>query len=570
MTTVVLRSAQWFARDDEVGLEHRAAMRAAGHPVSVDGDQPVIGVLNSASDMNPCNLPLNSLATAVGAAIEAAGGIVVEIPTMSLGEDLMKPTAMLYRNLMAMEVEETIRAHPLDGVVLLGNCDKTIPAQLMGAASANIPTLQLSGGYRRPGKFKGQEAGAGTDLWKYWDERRAGRLTDSDWHCLESALGCNQGACNVMGTALTMAMMAEALGIMVPGASTLPSDDARLTEKASETGKQIVSMVHHQVTPSRILTKDAFMRALTALAAVGGSTNALIHLTAIAGRRMIALAPEDFDNAAQNTPVIADVAPIGQHNVSTFDRAGGLQAVLKHVDGVSDSSESTNQRSGTEDQFAGVIRPVSSPVVSAPAFVALRGNLAPQGAILKTAAASPSLFTHTGPAIVFHNYDDMLERIDDPCLEVTEESVLILTGCGPRGGEGFPEWGLIPIPAKLAKRGVKDMVRISDARMSGTSYGTCVLHVAPEAAEGGTLGIVRDGDMITLDVPRRNLEVDLNDSIIAERLAERPVTPTKHLRGWPLLYQEHVLQAPEGADFDFLVPHSDEALEFVDPIVGRS
>ena len=564
---MVLRSDHWFARDDEVGLEHRAAMHAAGHPIARENRKPVIGILNSVSELNPCNMPLRRVADGVRTGVEEAGGIAVELATISLGEDLMKPTAMLYRNLMAIEVEESIRANPLDGVVLLGNCDKTLPAQLMGAASANIPALQLSGGYRRTGRFRGQEVGAGTDLWKYWDERRAGRLADPDWECLEAALGCSQGACNVMGTALTMSMMSEVLGTMVPGASTLPHDDPRLDAKARETGSRIVELVIAAVTPEQVLTDGAFRRALRALAAIGGSTNAVIHLCAIAGRRGLTLTLEDFDHAAAHTPVLADVAPIGKHTIANFDAAGGVAAVLRELDGASSTPGDTQSICDTNDL---VIRPLRDPVTAQPAIVALRGNLAPDGAILKAAAARYDLLTHTGPAVVFHGYDDMMARIDEPDLEVTADSVLILAGCGPRGGDGFPEWGMIPIPKKLAQQGVTDMVRISDARMSGTSFGTCVLHVAPEAAVGGPLAAVRDGDVVTLDVGQRLLHVDLNATTIAERLASTPTAPVVHHRGWPALYQAHVLQAPQGADLDFLVPTTADALRFVEPVIGRS
>lgn len=564
-----LRSDRWFRRDDEVGLDHRAAMRAAGHPVALTNDKPIIGILNSVSDLNPCNLPLRHLADAVKVGVETAGGIPVEMATISLGEDLMKPSAMLYRNLMAIEVEEAIRANPLDGVVLLGNCDKTIPAQLMGAASANIPALQLSGGYRRPGRFRGQEIGAGSDLWRFWDERRVGRLDDAEWVSLEAALGCSWGACNVMGTAMTMAMMAEVLGIMLSGASTLAHDDVRLGVKAAATGSRIVEMVRMGITPDRILTRESFRRALLALAALGGSTNAIIHLCAIAGRRMVPLRLEDFDEAAQEIPVLADVAPIGTHTIAAFDAAGGVQAVIAMLDRDTTQGSAPSGFSPAPE-ISQVIRSRTNPVTRVPAFAVVRGNLAPDGAIIKTAAASEHLMTHSGPAVVFRGYDDMLRRIDDPGLTVTPESVLILTGCGPRGGDGFPEWGMIPIPKKLAEQGITDMVRISDARMSGTSFGTCVLHVAPEAAIGGPLAGVEDGDMITLDVSRRLLGVDVAPHLLAQRIARRPREPQRHLRGWPALYLEHVMQAPSGADFDFLVPSSAERLEFVEPRVGRS
>jgi dihydroxy-acid dehydratase len=562
----VLRSTRWFARADEVGLEHRAAMHAAGHPVDPNKPKPVIGILNSVSELNPCNLPLRRLAEAVRCGVESAGGTAVELSTISLGEDLMKPTAMLYRNLMAIEVEESIRANPLDGVVLLGNCDKTLPAQLMGAASANVPALQLSGGYRRPGRFRGEEVGAGTDLWKYWDARRAGRISDDEWGCLEAALGCSQGACNVMGTALTMAMMAEVLGMMLPGASTLPHDDPRLDAKARETGAQIVYMVGADSKPGNMLTALAFQKALRVLAAIGGSTNAVIHLCAIAGRRRVSLSLEDFDKAARETPVLADVAPVGRHTIAAFDAAGGVEAILNELN----KAVPTHDAVTAGESKHAVIRPRNNPVTDQPAMVALRGNIAPDGAILKPAAARRELLSHTGPAVVFHGYDDMRERIDDPDLVVSADSVLILTGCGPRGGDGFPEWGMIPIPEKLARQGVTDMVRISDARMSGTSFGTCVLHVAPEAAVGGPLAAVRDGDLITLDVSRRILHAELSPQTIAQRLSLTPQLPPKHHRGWPALYQSHVLQAPQGADFDFLVPATEDALRFVEPVIGRS
>jgi dihydroxy-acid dehydratase len=354
-----------------------------------------------------------------------------------------------------------------------------------------------------------------------------------------------------------MAMMSEVLGMMLPGASTLPHDDPRLDAKAFETGSHIVDLVRLGTTPDQVLTPESFRRALLALAAIGGSTNAIIHLCAIAGRRLIELKLEDFDSAARETPVLADVAPIGRHNIAAFDAAGGIQSVLEEL----------AKPGSAEDR---VIRCRDNPVTTVPAFTALTGNLAPDGAVIKTAAARTDLTMHTGPAVVFTGYDDLMNRIDDPDLEVSETSVLILTGCGPRGGDGFPEWGMIPIPKKLAAQGVTDMVRISDARMSGTSFGTCVLHVAPEAAVGGPLGAVHDGDMITLDVGLRRLDVDLPPDVISARIAERPEPPTRHYRGWPALYQQHVTQAPRGADLDFLIPREAEELAFVDPVVGRS
>jgi len=567
-----LRSARWFQRDDDVGLEHRAALRAAGVDMRTGDDRPVIGVLNSASDINPCNMPLRALAVAVKQGVQAAGGIALEIPTISLGEDLMKPTTMLYRNLMAIEIEETIRAYPLDGVVLLGNCDKTIPAQLMGAASADVPSIALAGGYRRPGNFRGAEVGAGTDLWKFWDERRAGRLGDADWQQLEAALGCTQGACNVMGTAMTMAILTEALGLMLPGAGTLPFDDNRLTTAAVETGHRAVELVRADVRPSAVLTRAAFSNALVVLAATGGSTNAIVHLCAIAGRRAITLDLADFDAAARAVPVLVDVAPVGRGHIADYDAAGGTPALLVELAEHLDRDVVTvNDGAPTRQPPHGwAIRPLIAPVSPAAGLAVLRGSLAPDGAVMKTAAASSRLLEHTGPAVVFDGYGDMLARVDDPNLDVTSESVLVLRGCGPRGGDGFPEWGMIPIPKKLAREGVTDLVRISDARMSGTSYGTCILHVAPEAAVGGPLALVRDGDLVHLDVARRQLDLLLDGDERARRQTAWAPTPSRHLRGWPALFDRHVMQAPDGADFDFLRPAGPQELTFIEPVVGRS
>jgi len=572
---MTLRSQRWFLGDDDVGLEHRAAMRATGVEIHAGDDRPVIGILNSFSELNPCNMPLRGLAASVKQGVWAAGGVAVEVPTMSLGEDLMKPTAMLYRNLMAMEVEETLRSHPLDGIVLLGNCDKTVPAQLMGAASANLPTIVVTGGYRRPGLFRGTQVGAGTDLWKFWDERRAGRLGDDEWRGLEAAMGCTQGACNVMGTAMTMAILVETLGLMLPGSSTLPFDDTRLGAAAADSGRTIVQLVRDDVRPSDILTAAAFGNAMRALAAVGGSTNAIVHLCAIAGRRGIALPLASFDEAAAQVPLLVDVAPVGRQHIAAFDAAGGVPTLLAQLDRVLDHDVITvhGRLVPAETMHPApdsAIRSFDDPVGPVAGLAVLRGTLAPDGAVLKAAAASPQLLRHTGPAVVFHNYADMLARVDDPDLPVTPDSVLVLRGCGPRGGDGFPEWGMIPIPKKLASAGVTDMVRISDARMSGTSYGTCILHVAPDSAGGGPLGLVADGDLIWLDAATRRLDLVVADDELDRRRAQLAPQPRRHLRGWPALYDRHVLQAPEGADFDFLRPASPDELVFVEPVVGRS
>lgn len=570
-----LRSQGWFVGDDDIALEHRAALRAAGIPVPGDR-QPVIGVLSSISDLNPCNLPLRAAGAAVKAGVSEAGGIAVELPVMSLGEDLMKPSAMLYRNLLSIEAEEYIRSNPLDGVVLLGNCDKTIPALLMAAASADVPAVLVSGGYRRPGSLDGHEVAAGTDLWKSWDQRRAGHLSDERWRALEKALGCSQGACNVMGTAMTMAILTETLGMMIPGASTLAFNDERLTAAATDSGRRIVTLVEEKITPAKILTPAAFTNALLVLAAIGGSTNAIVHLCAIAGRRNIRLALEDFDRAAASVPVLADILPAGRHTIAAFDAAGGVPALLHELREVLDFAVTTIHPDGLLAQAApaptagSAIHPIADPVSPPGGLVVLRGTLAPDGAVLKAAAASPALLQHTGPAVVFHGYHDMLKRIDDPDLDVTPDSVLILTGCGPRGGDGFPEWGMIPIPRVLAAQGVRDMLRISDARMSGTSYGTCILHTAPEAAIGGPLALVRTGDLIRLDTVRRRLDLLLPGEEVQQRRAQWRPAPSAHTRGWPRLYEDHVLQAPDGADLDFLRPARESELRFVEPTLGRS
>ena len=579
---MTLRSSRWFSGHDEVALEHRAAMRAAGSAVEPSDERPVIGVVVSSSGLNPCNLPLEPLSSAVADGVRAAGGVPVVVPTLTLGEDLMKPTAMLYRNLLAIEVEEVIRAHPLDGVVLMGGCDKTIPAQLMGAASADVPAIQLAGGYRQPGRFRGREVGAGTDLWTAWDERRAGRLDDTQWRQLEAALGCSQGSCNVMGTAMTMSILAEALGMMLPGAATLPSGDPRLTDVAVASGSRAVDLARTGTTPSTILDDAAFGNALLVLAAIGGSTNAVVHLCALAGRRGLSLPLDAFDEAARRVPVLVDVAPTGSRRIRAFDEAGGVPALLAVLEPLLDQGVTTvadprrhgarPAPSSSADPAAPptAIHQLDDPVTDQPSLVVLHGNLCPDGSVLKASAASPELLQHTGPAVVFRSYHDMLDRVDDPELDVTPESVLVLTGCGPRGGDGFPEWGMIPIPRKLAVRDVTDMVRVSDARMSGTSFGTCVLHVAPDAASGGPLALVEDGDLITLDVAGRRLHVHASDANLAARRAALPHRPPRHARGWRALYDQHVLQAPDGADLAFLRASPDAELSTDEPVVGRS
>ncbi len=573
---LALRSQAWLAGDDEVAVEHRVALASAGLPVRKGASQPVIGIANSASDLNPCNLPLNELAAEVKAGITEAGGIGAEFGTISLGEDLMKPSAMLYRNLLAIEVEELVRANPLDGLVILANCDKSVPGALMGAISANVPTVLVTGGSRPVLRFRGQPIGTGTALWRMWDERRAGRLDDDAWAEFEQCMSCGLGACNTMGTASTMAVLCEVLGLMVPGAASIPAGEERGRDAARAAGRVAVDAVLADRRPRALLTSQAFANAIVALHAIGGSTNAVIHLTAMAGRAGVPFALDDLRELGESVPVLADIEPSGSGLMPDFDRAGGVPTLLRELAGLLHTSARTvtgqtiGDVIGTAAAATGAIRPATAPLREGGAFGVVRGSLAPDGAVLKTSAATPALLRHRGPAVVFRGYDDMLARIDDPALAVTPQSVLILAGCGPVGVPGMPEWGMIPIPARLVRAGVTDMVRITDSRMSGTSYGTVVLHAAPEAAVGGPLGLVRDGDVISLDVPAGTIELEVSADELDRRRAAWTPPPSPHLRGWPALYARHVLQAPEGCDLDFLRAPTPAHQTFVEPVVGRS
>jgi dihydroxy-acid dehydratase len=572
-----LRSARWFAGRSDTAFQHRAALRSMGIDPDAYAGRPVIGIANSWSQLNNCNSNLRELAGAVSRGVLAAGGLPLEFPTLSLGEEFMKPSAMLYRNLMAMEVEETLRANPIDGVVLLCNCDKTTPAQLMAAASADLPAIQLSGGPRTSGRWRGSEVGTGTDLWKYWDELRAGRISEQDFRELEACYGCSAGACNTMGTASTMTALSEALGMMLPGTSSIPATDARRVAAAEATGRRIVELVYEDLCPSLILTRAAFDNAIRTLHALGGSTNAVIHLIAIAGRRNIDLRLDRFDELAQTTPLLANLSPSGRHLMEAFYAAGGLPALLAEIRDLLDLECLTVTGRCLADSLEGarsfdrdVIHARSEPLRTSGSLAVVRGNLAPNGAVIKTSAASESLLKHRGTALVFESYDDMLARVNDPALNVDRQSVLVLRNAGPKGVPGFPEWGMIPVPLKLLQQGVTDVVRISDSRMSGTGYGTVVLHVAPEAAAGGPLALVHDGDLIELDVDNRRLEVLIDPAELDRRRQAWKPPASAHLRGYPRFYIDHVLQADEGADFDFLRPRSDADLRFVEPTVGRS
>jgi dihydroxy-acid dehydratase len=570
-----LRSDAWFTGDDEVAMAHRVAFATAGLEVSRRGGRPVIGIANSASELNPCNLPLRELAGAVRRGVLEAGGVPAEFGSISLGEDLMKPTAMLYRNLLAIEIEEMIRANPLDGIVILANCDKTVPGAIMGAASADIPTVVVTGGARPVAMFRGERIGTATALWRLWDERRTGRLDDDGWQALETCLNCGTGACNTMGTASTMALLSEALGLMVPGASTIPAGDPRALDAAAEAGRRAVAAVTDGLVPSALLTPAAFGNAIRVLHAAGGSTNAIIHLSAIAGRVGVDLPLDDLARLGAGMPVLADIQPSGDFLMQDFDAAGGLPTLLRELSGRLDGEAATvagltiGEIAAAAPAPTGAIRTLDRPLSTGGAFAVVRGSLAPGGAVIKTSAATPGLLRHRGPAVVFHAYEDMRRRVDDPALAVTADSVLVLRGCGPVGA-GMPEWGMIPIPAKLAAAGVTDMVRVTDARMSGTSYGTVFLHASPEAAVGGPLGLVADGDMISVDAEAGSISLEVPDDELARRRAAWTPPASPHLRGWPALYRDHVLQAPEGCDLDFLRAPTAAHLRFVEPVVGRS
>jgi dihydroxy-acid dehydratase len=558
-----------------VALAHRVVLRSVGVDGEIDGTRPMIGIADSSSELNPCNLPLASLAERVADGVREAGGIPLRFPVMSLGEDLMKPTAMLYRNQLSMEVEEYIRAYPIDGVVLLANCDKSVPGALMGAISADVPTLVLTGGARAAASFKGRRIGTGTDLWRAWDARRSGELDDADWRELERCLSCGLGACNTMGTASSMAVVIEALGLCLPGTASIPTEDPARAVAAQDTGRRIVELTMAAIRPSDVLTPAAFDNAVRLLSAVGGSTNAVLHLLALAGRAGVPLDLERIGRVAAEVPVLVNVEPSGELLMQDFHEAGGVPAVVCELGELVDGSAVTGSgrtwaHEARSPRSGDAISARGAPLVEGGSFAVVRGSLAPSGALLKTSASSPELLSHSGPAVVFRSYEEMRARIDDPQLEVSADSVLVLAGAGPVGVPGMPEWGMIPIPAKLAAAGVRDMVRVTDARMSGTSFGTCVLHVAPEAAVGGPLGLVQDGDTITLDVSAGRLDLDVDERELERRRAAYTPPLSQHLRGWPALYQQHVTQADLGCDFDFLRADTQAKRRFVEPVVGRS
>jgi L-arabonate dehydrase len=559
MTDTPLRSRNWFGPKTLDGLMHRAYLKAEGFSDAVFDGRPVIGIANSWSELTNCNAHLRQVAEAVKRGVWSAGGFPLEFPTLSLGEILMKPTTMLFRNLMAMEVEEQIRAYPLDAVVLLSGCDKTTPAMLMGAASADVPAIMVTGGPMLRGIWRDQELGSGTDARKLWTQRRAGEVTDEELAEVESCLSRSTGHCMVMGTASTMAAMAEALGMALPGNAAIPAPDSRRLVLAESSGRRAVEMaLARGPRPSEIMTAAAFDNAIRTDMAIGGSTNAIVHLVAMAGRLGVPLPLSRFDELSRATPLLVNVRPSGKYLMEDFYYAGGLPVVLKellpllHADALSVNGKTLGENVARAECYnPDVIRPLALPLAAEGGTVILFGNLCPDGAVLKQSAASQHLLVHRGRAVVFDDHEQMARRIDDPALPIDENSVLVLQNAGPKGAPGMPEWGAAPIPARLLKAGVKDMVRISDARMSGTSYGTVILHVAPESAIGGPLALVRDGDSIELDVPGRRLTLQVTDDELARRRAAwkpRVDASTGYLR----LFLDHVLQADEGVDFDFL------------------
>ncbi|WP_308636478.1 dihydroxy-acid dehydratase [Paenibacillus silvisoli] len=569
-----LRSEAWFNHPSaETRFQHRSAMRSNGHVPDSFVGKPVIGIFNSWNDLNSCNMPHKELVEYVKRGILLAGGYPIEMHTITTPSDFMKPSDLPYRNLMAMDVEEQIRALPIDGVVLLCECDKTTPAQLMGAASSRLPALLLAAGHRASGSFRGKPVHYGTDLWTYMDEYAAGKLSDEDVRELEQCMSCSRGGCPVMGTASTMKSMAEMLGVMLPGSSSIPASHSLRKIAAEETGKRIVAMVRDGLTVDKLLTEQAFDNAIRLLAALGGSTNAVIHLTAIAGRLGIRIPLERYAELSQGVPLLVDLQPSGRYGMDDFFNAGGLPAVIRellpwlHGDSLTALGTTVGEAYASAPRHTDVVLSPERPLSAVSGIAVLKGNLAPNGAVLKL-SASKLREQHRGKAFVFDDYERMLDQLADESLDVDADTVLILRNCGPIGA-GMPEWGAIPIPRKLLREGVRDMVRISDARMSGTSYGTVILHVSPEAAAGGPLALVHTGDWIEINIGEGRLTLDVSDEELEERRKAWKPAEKKHKRGYPRLFNDTVLQAHEGCDLSFLRPADETEVRFVPPVVGR-
>ncbi|MBO0786507.1 MAG: dihydroxy-acid dehydratase [Actinobacteria bacterium] len=557
-----MRSTRWFAGDNLRAFSHRSRLRQLGIGADEQRGKPIIAIINTWSELNPCHMHLRERAAQVKRGVWEAGGFPAEFGAATLSETYCKPTPMMYRNLLAMDAEELLRSYPADGAVLMGGCDKTTPALLMGAASAGIPAIYVPAGPMLRGNYRGQPVGSGTDQWRFWDDYRAGRIGDCELADLECGIARSPGHCMTMGTASTMTSATEALGMTLPGAASIPAVDSAHYRMAAASGRRIVDMVWEGLTPGQVLTREAFEDAIAAVLALGGSTNAVIHLIAMAGRCGVRLGLGDFDAISRRVPVLANVRPTGEFLMEDFYYAGGLPALLAQlgqVPGALHPGRRTVSGHTLADDLAGaqvrnpdVIRSPDRALAAEGGLAVLRGNLAPDGAVIKPVAADPALLKHTGPAVVFDSYADLQARINDPALAITPGSVLVLRGAGPRGGPGMPEYGMLPIPGYLLRQGVRDMVRISDARMSGTSYGACVLHVAPESHVGGPLALVRTGDAITLDVAQRLLRLEVDDAELARRRADWQPPPPAFGRGYGVLYTEHVTQADQGCDFEFL------------------
>jgi len=557
-----LRSARWYDTDTRMGHTHRQRTSQAGFSRADYRGKPVIGILSTWSDLNPCHMHFRDRVQDVKRGVWQAGGFPVEVPVTSLGEPFMKPTTGLYRNFLAIEVEEMLRCHPIDGAVLMGGCDKTTPAMIMGATTVDLPFIFLPAGPMLTGRWRGHTLGSGTDTTRWFAELKAGTISRNDFDDMEEAGARSAGHCMTMGTASTMTALAEVLGLTLPGASSIPAPDSRHAHMASNTGRQIVEMVWANRRPSDLLTRAAFENALVTLMALGGSTNAVIHLLAMARRAHISLTLDDFDFRQAPVPVLADIRPSGQYLMEDFFHAGGLPALLAevkdrlHLNEIAVNGQSLGDNIASARRIGDdVIRPREKPVYAAAGLAVVRGSLAPDGAVIKLSAATPSLTFHTGPAVVFEGLKDMMDRIDDPALEVDENSILVLRNAGPVGGPGMPEWGMLPLPKKLLEKGVRDMVRISDARMSGTHYGTVVLHVSPESAVGGPLRLVKTGDHIALDVAAGRLDLLVEPQELSRRENELPAVKKVEQRGWLRIFSDHVRQAHEGCDLDVLEGH---------------
>ncbi|MFC3170205.1 L-arabinonate dehydratase [Paracoccus fontiphilus] len=559
-TAADLRSARWFAPDDLRSFGHRSRMMQLGYGEADFHGKPVIGILNTWSELNTCHSHFRERAKDVARGVLQGGGLPVEMPSLSVDESFTKPTSMLYRNMLAMETEEMIRSHPLDGVVLMGGCDKTTPGLVMGAISAGIPMIYLPAGPMLRGNYAGRILGSGSDAWKYWDERRAGNITDQEWIGLQGGIARSAGVCMTMGTASTMTAIADAMGITLPGASSIPAVDANHQRMGADCGRRAVEMVWEDLTPDKIVTQGAVRNAAIVAMATGCSTNAVVHLIAMARRAGIALSLDDLDALGRTTPLIANVRPSGKdYLMEDFYYAGGLRALMTQItdrldcDALTVTGKTLGQNlEGAVVYNDDVIRPLSNPVYHEGSLAVLKGNLCPDGAVIKPAACDPRFHVHEGPALVFDSYPEMKAAVDDENLEVTPDHVMVLRNAGPQGGPGFPEWGMLPIPKALIKQGHRDMLRISDARMSGTSYGACILHVAPESYVGGPLALLRNGDTVRLDLPNRRLDMLVDEAELERRRAAWTPPRPRFERGYGWMFLQHVTQADQGCDFDFL------------------